>query len=387
MLTRLMWRDCNRRRRENTDFLYLSEEDMIAAGVQDMPRCIDTMEDTFRLLYSGDYRLGGANNSDHCVRVRFPKESDIPDMPLDAPGRWFAAMPAYLGGKYHCFGFKTYGANQDNARRRLPRSVLMMQLIDVSTGVPMAFMSANILSAMRTGGVSGLFARKFADPHAKKVALIGPGVIGRYSLDAVMCVCKEIETISILGRGRKNREVFKAYCKEKGYPDAEDCCSVVEACKDADVIITASTQASRFRDYPLIPAEAVKAGACLIVTSAMRIDRYYSDSPDAGCVFVADDKRMYMENRGIDAPPETAEERKTVTVKGALGERLETGKPVLNLPEVVADDTFRREAGKTYICASGGIPIEDVSWAYECYRKAAEKGVGVRLPVWTDSKL
>ena len=155
------------------DFLYLSEEDMIRAGVKDMARCVDTMEETFRLLHRGDYRLGGPNNSDHGLRTRFPKESDIPDMPLDAPGRWFTAMPAYLGGKYHCFGFKTYGANQENTKHGMPRSVLMMQLLDVETGAPLAFMSANILSAMRTGAVSGLLAKYCAPKHAKKLAVIG----------------------------------------------------------------------------------------------------------------------------------------------------------------------------------------------------------------------
>jgi ornithine cyclodeaminase len=369
------------------DFLYLSEEDMIKAGVKDMSRCIDTMEDTFRLLNRGNYRLGGPNNSDHGLRTRFPKESTIPDMPLDAPGRWFTAMPAYLGGKYHCFGFKTYGANQDNPKQGIPRSILMMQLLDVDTGAPLAFMSANILSAMRTGAVSGLFARKFADPHAKKVAVIGPGVIGRYSLDAVMCECREIEKIRVFGRGQKGRDAFRDYCKEKEYPTVDDCSSISEACRDADVIITASTQASKFGDYPLIEAGILKRGACIIVTSAVRIDRSYSNTPDSDSIFVADDKRMYMENRGIDAQPETEEEKKTVTVKGALSEWIAAGKTVLNLPEVVEDETFRRDESKTYICASGGIPIEDVSWAWECYERAKLNECGTYLTLWECSKL
>ena len=369
------------------DFLYLSEEDMIRAGVKDMPRCIDTMEDTFKLLNQGDFRLGGPNNSDHGLRTRFPIESDIPDMPLDAPGRWFTAMPAYLGGKYHCFGFKTYGANQDNPRQGIPRSILMMQLLDVETGAPMAYMSANILSAMRTGGVSGLFARKFANPSAKKVAIIGPGVIGRYSLDAVMCECRTVNEISVFGRGLKNREGFRDHCIEKGYSVPKDCATIAEACENADVIVTASSQASKYGDYPLISSGTIKSGACVIVTSAIRIDRCYSDDPKKKCVFVADDKRMYMENRGIDAKPETKDEMRTVTVKGALSEWLKKGKETLNLPDVVADEDFHCREGVTYICASGGIPIEDVSWAYECYKKALENNIGVKLPVWEHSSL
>ena len=349
------------------NFMYLSEEDMIKAGVKDMSHCVDTMEDTFRLLHQGDYRLGGEHNSDHGLRTRFPKSSNIKGMPIDAPGRWFVAMPAYLGGKYHCFGFKTYGANQDNYKRGIPRSILMMQLLDVLTGAPLAYMSANILSAMRTGGVSGLFARKFAVPSAKKVAVIGPGVIGRYSLDGVLNECKRVERICFLGiKDDPSCAIFKQHCKDNGYPDVEECFSISQACKNADVIITATTQASRFCDYPLIESKDIKQGACIIVTSAVRIERDYLNKLDHNFAFVSDDKRMYMGNRGIDVEPQTEEEKKTVTVKSALGELLDKGESVLNLPEVVSDASFSREPEMTYICASGGIPIEDVAWAYEC---------------------
>ena len=41
------------------DFIYLSEPDMIAAGVTDMAACVDTMHEMFKLLYAGDYRMAG----------------------------------------------------------------------------------------------------------------------------------------------------------------------------------------------------------------------------------------------------------------------------------------------------------------------------------------
>ena len=45
----------------NIDFLYLNEEDMIAAGVKDMAGCVEAMEEMFKLMKIGDYRMGGAN--------------------------------------------------------------------------------------------------------------------------------------------------------------------------------------------------------------------------------------------------------------------------------------------------------------------------------------
>lgn len=40
------------------DFIYLNEQEMIQAGVKDMGTCIDSIEDMFRLLHRGDYRMG-----------------------------------------------------------------------------------------------------------------------------------------------------------------------------------------------------------------------------------------------------------------------------------------------------------------------------------------
>ena len=40
------------------DILYLSEKDMLDAGVNDVVKCTDTMEEVVKLLDDGDYRMG-----------------------------------------------------------------------------------------------------------------------------------------------------------------------------------------------------------------------------------------------------------------------------------------------------------------------------------------
>ena len=135
------------------DFIYLSEPDMVRAGVTDMPACVDTMEDMFGLLHQGDYRMAGSNNNSHGSLVLFPEDSPFPNMPKPTPDRRFMAMPAYLGGQYCTAGVKWYGSNIENRDRGLPRSILMFVLSDADTGAPLAFMSANLLSAYRTRSV------------------------------------------------------------------------------------------------------------------------------------------------------------------------------------------------------------------------------------------
>ena len=88
------------------DITLLSEPDVIEAGCLDMGHCIDVMEDTFRLLSLGDYRLSGKNEHEHGAMVKFPATSPFPNMPLDGPDRRYMAMPAYLGGDYNMCGVK-----------------------------------------------------------------------------------------------------------------------------------------------------------------------------------------------------------------------------------------------------------------------------------------
>lgn len=365
-------------------FLYLNEDQMIEAGVTHMEKCMHSMEEVFRLLKAGDYRMGGANNSSHGLRVMFPQTSDIADMPLSAPGRWFTTMPAYLGGKYHVFGIKSYGANQKNSEKNLPRSILMMSLMDVETGAPLAYMSANILSAMRTGAVSGLAAKYLSRKNPEKIAIVGPGIMARYSLDAIMIACPSLKKISILGRGRKNIEKFKEHCDSKKYSfDEYSICSCMEeACKDADIILTANSQAEKFEDYPYIPARFIKKGATIIITSALRVENTFVNN-DEMTVCVADDSRQYKEERSIDAKPDC--ESESITFKNALHNRCIQGQSVLNFYDIVVDEDFVRDESKVYFFASGGIPIEDVAWGYECYASALEKGIGTLLNLWGES--
>ena len=139
---------------------------------------------TYFFVDRGDYRMGGENANEHGCRVSFPKTTTVEGMPTHKPDFRFMAMPAYLGGRFKMFGIKSYGSNPDNAQLGLPRSILMMQLMDATTGAPLAYMSANILSAMRTGATCGVGVRHLAVKNPKTVAIIGPGTMGKYSLDS-----------------------------------------------------------------------------------------------------------------------------------------------------------------------------------------------------------
>jgi ornithine cyclodeaminase len=157
---------------------YLSEPDMIRAGVTDMPACVDAMEEMFHLLHHGDYRMAGGNNNQHGAVIVFPEDSPFPAMPKPTTDRRFMAMPAYLGGRFGTAGMKWYGSNVANRDKGLPRSILTFVLNDADTGAPLATCRPTC-SAYRTGAIPGVGARHLARPDSRVVGIVGPGVMAR----------------------------------------------------------------------------------------------------------------------------------------------------------------------------------------------------------------
>ena len=176
---------------KHTEFLYLNEEDIIKAGALDYARCIDVEEEIFKLLSTGDYVMGGDNHNSHGITVKFPKESPFPNMPVDGPDRRFMAMPAYVGGRFNVAGQKWYGSNIINPTRGLPRSILMVMLNDVDTCEPIALMSGNVISSVRTGCVPAVATRYLARKDASVITCIGAGPVGKACFEAIILEAKK----------------------------------------------------------------------------------------------------------------------------------------------------------------------------------------------------
>lgn len=372
------------------DFLYLSEQDMLKAGVSNMHGCIESMEDMFKLLHIGDYRMGGEDANEHGIRLSFPKTSDVPGMPLHEPDKRMMAMPAYLGGKYRIYGCKTYGSNPHNPEFGQPRSILMMQLLDAITGAPMAYMSANILSAMRTGAVCGLGAKWLAKKNTKVVSIIGPGVMSRYTLDAFMDAQPTVDTLKIKGRGETNVKRFIEFAKGK-YPQIKDCIicnSYEEACHESDIIFYGTTNAAKFEDNPYVEESWIKPGAVIISASALLVKTDFLAKPNVK--LVADNYAMYS-GWGTGNPQPT---QKTVSTLLGMGfyDAVTEGKikrsMIADMGGIIKGDQKARDnEDQIVVYAVGGMSLEDVAWGYECYQNAMKNNIGTKLNLWDEPEL
>ncbi|EIV1854540.1 tyramine oxidase subunit B [Vibrio vulnificus] len=371
------------------DFIYLSEPDMIRAGVTDMTACVDTMEEMFALLHQGDYRMAGPNNDSHGAMITFPEESPISTMPKPTADRRLMAMPAYLGGDFGTCGVKWYGSNIANREKDLPRSILMFILNDIETSAPLAIMSANLLSAYRTGAIPGVGARYLARKDSKVIGLLGPGVMGKTSVAAFMAACPNIDTIKIKGRGKKSLDSFLTWVSAT-FPQITNV-EVVESVEDvvcgSDIVTYCNSGETGDPSlYPEVKREWVKPGAFLAMPASCRLD----EGMEQG------DVRKVLDNTGLyqawyEEVPKPA--HNIIPLVGVrFMDMIEEGKLTIDdledLGSIVAGETPKRQSEDEIIILSvGGMPVEDVAWATKIYRNAVEKGIGVNLNLWNQPEL
>lgn len=365
------------------DFLYLSEDDMIAAGVKDMKGCVEAMEEMFKLMKIGDYRMGGHNGNSHGCMVMFPEKSEFPEMPLDGPDRRFMAMPAYLGGKFDMAGMKWYGSNAENREKGLPRSILMLILNDKDTGAPLAFMSANILSAYRTGAVPGVGFKYFAREDADTIGIVGPGVMSKTALAAAMAVRPSLKTVKVKGRSAESLHTFMEHVKEE-YAGVEVYAvdSIEEAVRGADIVsVSTSSPTGDPSLYPYIDEAWIKPGAIIESTAALRFD---DDFLINRARTVTDNIKLYeaweeeMHPNAYHTIPIPA-----VRVEDLIAEGKMTAEQIDDLGDVlVGKIPVHRKEGEIVIYSVGGMPTEDVAWGTMVYRNALEKGIGTKLNLW-----
>ncbi len=366
------------------DFIYLSEPDMIRAGVTDMPACVDCMEEMFGLLYSGDYRMAGANNDSHGAAISFPEHSPFPTMPKPTADRRFMAMPAYLGGRFQTAGMKWYGSNIENRGKGLPRSVLVFCLNDADTGAPLAFMSANLLSAYRTGAIPGVGARHLARKDSRVVGILGPGVMAKTTLAAFVAACPKIDTVKVKGRGQASLDSFLSWVKET-YPQittVQVVDSIEQVVRGSDLVTYCNSGAvGDPSTYPMVQREWVSPGTFLAMPALCNIDEGMQ----------APDVRKVVDNTGLyeawfeELPKPAHVHVPIIGVKfmDMIHEGTMPKEALEDIGKIVSGAAPGRTSEDEIIIMSvGGMPVEDVAWGTVVYRNAIERGIGVKLNLW-----
>ena len=362
-----------------TEFLYLNEEDMIKAGVLDSARCIDVEEELFELLSKGDYRMGGDKHNAHGIAMKFPKESPFPNMPLDGPDRRFMAMPAYVGGRFNVAGQKWYGSNIINPQRGLPRSILMIMLNDVDTCEPIALMSGNLVSSVRTGCVPGVATRYLARKGSKVCACIGAGPVSKACFEAIVLEAKELETVVVCDLFMEKAEAFAKEMAEKYGLQGIATTSLEEAITGADIVSVAASSVKPIH----IEESWLKPGSVVMFTGRGTItESYYQDAKviwdhaPMHAVYYDEHLMLPEEERFVNG---IGVQIYRLMYEGKLSPITEA----TSLGDVINGTRVGRQSEEERICfITGGIPVWDVGWSYEILQNAKKLGLGQKLKLW-----
>lgn len=364
-------------------FLYLSEEDMIKAGVLNMEKCVETIDRAFKLVGWGDYLMGGPNENEHGLKIYFPIEKRFPNMPVAGPDRRFMAMVAYLGGEFNVCAEKWYGSNIENPKRGLPRSILLIVLNDPETAEPLAIMSANLVSAMRTGAVPGVGAKYLARRDASVIGVVGAGVINRAclkGLTAVLQQAREVKVYDIFPDKAAEYCAMMADELKERHLTFLPVPSIEEAVRGSDVITVATAGAQK----PVIKAEWLKEGSMLSLSATAELEEDLLLSAKV----VVDEWKMHVAWRAEeDELPESQAARKLGFPATYLFKLIDEGKmtveDITSLGPVAAGlKPGRTNDKQRTVLIMGGMPIEDAAWGWAVYQEALAKGLGQELTLW-----
>ncbi len=327
-------------------FRFLSQEDVVAAGGLDVEATISVVEEALRLHAEGDTRLPAKS------ALMWSDELGSEE----TQGR-IMAMPAYVGGSIALAGLKWIPSVPSNPSRGLPRGIGLIVLTDPETGLPVAVMDGTVVSAARTGAVTGISARLLARTDSRVAAILGAGVQAGTQLAALEAVLPALERVRVWDIVPERAEAFRERSDR-----VEPVATAEAACRGADVIVAAT-----MAPEPYVPPEWLGPGSLFCSVSSL--------DPEVACVERADLVvcDLWDHETGHRSRP----------LARALAAGVIRREDVVELPDLVAGRHPGRGSDDDRIFSTPvGLAIEDVAAAARVYRRAEELGLGTELSLW-----
>jgi len=285
-----------------------------------------------------------------------------PKTSLHGPDRAFCQVLSAWLPDSDALGVKWVTIFPANAAKGLPAVGGLVVLSDASTGRPQAILDGGVVTAWRTGASAALAARYLARPDVDCVGLLGCGVQGKASVDALAAELPGLRSVRCHDAVPAAAAAFVAEAAAQ-LPGVEVvvCEEPGAVARGAGVVVTAITMSEDVA--PPLEAGRLEAGALAV---ALDYDAAWSAAAMAECErFYCDDTEQVLATR-------------------AHGPRLQ------DIPETIAGDLGelaaglvegRRDPGERLFCLNLGLAVEDVVTARLVLERARERGAGTPLPI------
>lgn len=240
-----------------------------------------------------------------------------------------------------------------NSRRKLPQINSLITVMDSVTGLPLAAMDGNWITAVRTAALSAVVARRLARPDSAVAAFIGCGVQARSHLVAFASMYP-LKEIRVFGRGRGNIDALCAAAEALGLSSVL-CDTGGEALDGADLITTSVT----FSDgvEPFLDADRMQAGSFAAIT-------------DLAAPWIKETFRVLDRVIIDDLDQETAMESKLVAPELVNGD-------ISSL--VMGETDGRNDDAERTAFIFRGHALGDLALSALAYSRACERGLGVKI--------
>ncbi len=193
------------------------------------------------------------------LRAAFAGEAQVPprhvhEVAVGAERGTVLLMPAWSEAGY--LGIKTINIFPGNAGRGLPGLHATYVLYDARTGVPLAMMDGNELTAHRTAAASALGASFLARDDARQLLVLGTGRVARL-LPAALRSVRAIERVAVWNHRPEGAEALAAEWRAAGW-HADATTDLAKAVRAADIVSCATLSTA-----PLVRGEWLAPGSHL----------------------------------------------------------------------------------------------------------------------------
>lgn len=261
--------------------------------------------------------------------------------------------------KFNAAGLKWISAYPSNREKGLAYVSGLIVLNDLETGFPITIMEAGILTAIRTGAVTGLSAKYLARRNSQTVAILGCGVQARTQLEAVLAICPEINTVKAYDINNEATTRFVMEMELRYKVKFEPALDPQRAVEGSDIIITAGP--INTSPDPIIEGAWLKEGC---FGAPIDYDSYWRKSGfEAADRIYVDDVPQFESHRamGYFSSVPTVYGDLAGLVSGKISSRINDSERIMAI--------------------NLGLSLEDIAVAALVYNHALKQGLGQLLPV------
>lgn len=336
------------------DILLLSHEDVLKCDGADIHSAIEEVDKGFEAFVAGDVLQPDKTT------LKFTKKGEENRMGL------VNVLPAYVNlGSEEIYSCKALGAMPSNVEKGMPRASGTITLFDPETKSPVCIMDAQVISAIRTGAVSALAAKKLIPSNTRSVTLIGAGVNMRTQLMGLKAALPELETAYVFSRNNSKHN-FVTVLSEKLNMNIVPLVEAERSIREADVLITCLPNGVE----PVVKANWVKEKGITIFniggheteyTLLSRMDRIIADIWQQA-------KKRGTQPHALAVKHGFVAENKIEEIAGII-----TG----STPGRTSQD-------ENIFFSPTGLGFEDAVVAHRIYKTALERGIGTEFNLWKD---